>query len=272
VRTVEATLHFLGAMQERPVYSPTVSGGTNLILEPHTVRITDARTLTEPPSLDRDGFALVQHSSAVRNRRELRHREHRYLDEIAELIGRVSGAKEVRPAPRPITRYVNRNDARGSMGTAPALRFVHTDYTDTSARQHFLGQVIDPNEALRRFRRIVVYQAWRCLSQPPQDVPLTLSDAGSVRHEDTVTAETVVDSDYAAGRSLEYTMCRYNPQQRWYYFSCMTPDDVLVFKGHELAAARPGHVFHSAFDDPSVPSGTPARMSIEARAFAFFES
>jgi hypothetical protein len=272
VRTVEATLNFLGVMEERPVFSPTVPGGTNLVLEPHTVRITDARSLREPPSLDRDGFALLTHRSAVRNYRGLRRREQQYLDEIAELIRYASGAQEVRASPRPVTRYVDRRDTRRSAGTAPAVRFVHTDYTDTSAREHFLGQVIDPNEALRRYRRIVIYQAWRCLSQPPQDVPLTITDTHSVSHEDTVTAQTVVDGDCGQAQLLEYTMCRYNLRQRWYYFSRMVPQELLVFKGHDLQATTPARVFHSAFDDPSVPPGTAPRASIEARAFAFFES
>jgi hypothetical protein len=66
-------------------------------------------------------------------------------------------------------------------------------------------------------------------------------------------------------------MCRYNPEHRWFYYSAMRADEVLVFKGYDFDPESPSRLFHTAFDDPSAPVGTPPRASVEARAFAFFE-
>lgn len=270
MRTVDATLNYLGAMTEKPVFAPGIPGRTNLLLDPHTVAICDARTLHSPPSLDREGFTLVQHRSGVTDFRSAEQVENRYLDEIAALIQQLTGADEVRASPGAVARYVDRSNAALSSNTAPAARFVHTDYTDVSAREHFLPQFMPTNEALTRYRRIVVYQTWRALSGPPQDVPLAVADGRSLRREDLVSADTILGAEYTYAQSFEYTMCRFNPEHRWYYFSAMTPDEVLVFKGYDFDTSRPARLPHTAFDDPSAGPGAPPRASIEARAFAFF--
>ena len=271
MRTVEATLNYLADMSERPVFHAIEPEKTKLKLEPHNVRITDARGLAEPPSLEREGLALVGHQSSVTDFRDRDQLEGRYLDEVAELVKAISGAPLVCASPGPVARYADRNDEAKAAGTAPAARFVHTDYTDVSAKGYFLPQVMDPDEALRRYRRITIYQTWRALSGPPQDVPLTVCDGRSVQLKDMVTADTILGGDYGRDQSFEYSMCRFNPDHRWLYFSNMRPDEMLVFKGYDFDRARPARLFHTAFEDPSAPADAPPRASIEARAFAFFE-
>ncbi len=271
MRSVEATLNYLGDMAERPVFHAVDPSKTNIVLTPRTVQITDARSLPEPPSLEREAFALVEHKSSLTDFRDRDLLEDRYLQEIAEVIKSVSGAAEVRASPAPVARYADRNDEARSAGTAPAARFVHTDYTDVSAKGFFLPQVMDPEEALKRYRRITVFQTWRALSGPPQDVPLTVADGRSVKLEDMVTADTILGEQYGRNQAFEYSMCRHNPGHRWNYFSDMRPDELLVFKGYDFDPARPARLFHTAFDDPSAPPDAPPRASIEARAFAFFE-
>ena len=271
MRSVEAQLYYLGDMAERPVFHAVDMSRTNIVLEPRAVTITDARSLAQPPSLDGEGFALVRHGSEVTDLRDRDQLEGRYLQEVAELIRQVSGASEVRASPGPVARYTDRTDEAMSAGTAPAARFVHTDYTDISARSYFLPQVMDPEEALKRYRRITVYQTWRALSGPPVDIPLTVADGRSVQLKDMVTADTILGGEYGHDQAFEYSMCRYNPGHRWYYFSNMRPDEVLVFKGYDFDPSRPARLFHTAFDDPSAPRDAPPRASIEARAFAFFE-
>lgn len=271
MRTVEAQLYYLGEMAERPVFHAVDPAKTNLVIEPRTVTVTDARSLAEAPSLEREGFALVRHASEVSDIRDRDQLEGRYLQEVAELIKQVSGASQVLASPGPVARYTNREDQARSEGTAPAARFVHTDYTDISARRYFLPQLMDPEEALKRYRRITVYQTWRALSGAPQDVPLAVADGRSVRLQDMVTADTILGEEYGHDQSFEYSMCRYDPGHRWCYFSNMAPDEVLVFKGYDFDPSRPSRLFHTAFDDPSAPPDAPPRASVEARAFAFFE-
>jgi hypothetical protein len=271
MRTVQAPLFYLGPMSERPVFA-TDPDKTRLVLEPHTVPIADARDTVDPPSLEREGFQLVEHRTDLRDVRDQAYVSGPYLREIAELIKRVSGADLVLPSPGPVARSTDRTNEARAAGTAPAARFVHTDYTDVSARTYFLPQVMDSAEALRLYRRITVYQTWRAISGPPVDIPLAVTDGRTVRFEDMVTADTILSGDYGGEpQSFEYSMCRYDPGQQWRYFSDMRPDEVLVFKGYDFDPARPARLFHSAFDDPSAPADAPPRESIEARAFAFFE-
>ncbi len=271
MRTVTAQLNYLAPMGARPVFSSDPSL-TNLVLEPREVEIVDARSLDEPPALEREGLTLARHPTALTDFRDAEQVEGLYLREVEELIRALTGAVEVRASPGPVSRFTDRSDEARAARTAPAARFVHTDYTDVSARGHFLPQVMDPAEALGRYRRIVVYQTWRALSGPPQGIPLALADGRSVDFADMVTADTVLNDDYGgAGQSFEYSMCRYSPGHRWLYYRDLRPDEVIVFKGYDFDPDRPARLFHTAFDDPSAPQDAPPRASIEARAFAFFE-
>lgn len=271
VRIVQAALNYLGPMTERPTFYPAVAGRTNLVMDPRVVPITDARTLAALPSLEREGFTLAEQPTKVSDFRDVDQVHDRYLEEIAALVQQLSGADEVRASPGPIVRFVDRANASWAANTAPAARFVHGDYTDTSAREHFLPQVAKAEEVLSRYRRIVVYQTWRALSDPPQDVPLAITDVRSVSRDDLITADTILGEVYGGKpQSFEYSMCRYNPAHRWYYFSQMRIDEVLVFKGYDFDVTRPARLPHTAFDDPSAPPGCAPRASVEARAFAFF--
>jgi hypothetical protein len=63
---------------------------------------------------------------------------------------------------------------------------------------------------------------------------------------------------------------RHRDRHRWWYFSNMAADDVLLFKfqdsNHDVTWRCP----HTAFHDSSLPD-TQTRSSIEVRAVAFFE-
>ena len=66
---VEATLNYLADMPERPFFylygPPADQPARNTKGDRRTVAIHDARDLAAPPSLDREGFVLVQHQTTV---------------------------------------------------------------------------------------------------------------------------------------------------------------------------------------------------------------
>ena len=60
----------------------------------------------------------------------------------------------------------------------------------------------------------------------------------------------------------------FNPRHRWYFFSGLDDDEVIIFNGYD--SRGPLNVLHTAFDyGKSEPTAT-YRASIEARFFAFF--
>jgi hypothetical protein len=71
---------------------------------------------------------------------------------------------------------------------------------------------------------------------------------------------------------VAYVSSVFNPDQRWFYLSDLTPDDVVVFKGSDSDPAAPFGCLHGAFKQPTPPVGAVPRASVEARVFAFFDA
>jgi hypothetical protein len=62
----------------------------------------------------------------------------------------------------------------------------------------------------------------------------------------------------------------YNPNHRWWYFSNMTREEIVLLKFHDSDSTRALRTPHTAFRDPSFPDAK-IRESIEFRTFAYFE-
>ena len=120
-----------------------------------------------------------------------------------------------------------------------------------------------------RTRGMAMYNAWRAVSPPPQDIPLAVCDARSVRPEDEVTIRAV-SLERSGEITHDTTGYRHNASHRWYYYPDMTRDEVLVFKSHDTDPGRCGGVPHTAFADPSCPARVATRASVEVRALALF--
>ena len=123
--------------------------------------------------------------------------------------------------------------------------------------------------------------SWRTFSDPPQDWPLALCDARSVGADegtrntlhivDQIPDEQTMLRDMPDEDSLiAAAIFHYNPKHRWWYFSNMTRDEVVLLKFHDSDRSRAMRVPHTAFCDPTFANAKP-RHSIECRSFAFFE-
>ena len=132
MQTVKAKLNYLAPMKERPFFCGPDMPGTNLVYDPEIVEIRNARLLSEPASLEREGFALVQHPSSVSDIQQVREEREklsgygltRYGAELAEAIKALSGASEVRVVPPGFTgRMVDRDKETKPGLTMPAARF-----------------------------------------------------------------------------------------------------------------------------------------------------
>ncbi len=113
--------------------------------------------------------------------------------------------------------------------------------------------------------RFAELHLWRPIRGPLQTNPLVLGDGSSFVPSDLVRAFQHRPDDYD-----EYLLIRHNPNQRWYYYPDMQPDEALLIKCYDSDPARTPFSGHGAMDDPGTPPDAPPRESIEARAFAFF--
>jgi len=266
-REVIGTLGFSEPLAERMRYHANDSSRDVMNVVPRAVPIRDARGDAEPPSLDREGFALVPHRSAVTDWRDAAEVARIHPEEIRRLLLDLTGADEVEIKGTGILRFGEKSRDSGALNNSKPARFVHIDVSDTTA-QAFNAR--SPVVEGRRIRRAAQFNVWRALSPPPQDVPLALCDARSLQSDDLIFADAVFDKDGVALFQFEGLVLRHNPAQRWAYFADLHDDEVIVFKTHDTDPLRAHHVPHGAFDDPGVDPDAPPRASIEMRGTCFW--
>jgi hypothetical protein len=260
-RPLTATLHYLKRTADRPVRyvkePPPGIPAWNGVDDPREIRVEDARGREGEFTLDANGFALVRSPTNVRDfysREEVRAV---YYPEVERLLRTALGAARV---------FVFDHNVRnaGLPGAAEPSRRVHNDHTINSAprrvRDH-LGAEAD--ELLRH--RFGIVNVWRPIRGPVLDSPLALCDARSFSDDDLIAGDLVYPHLRGETSSVEF-----KPNHRWYYFSEMRPDEVLLIRIHDSATdGRARLSFHTSFENPLAP-GAPPRESIEARTLVFF--
>jgi hypothetical protein len=231
--------------------------------ERHTVPICDARPLAGEFSLDRNGFVLVDHPTAVRDFFDPEELARVYYPEVEQLVKQVAGASRV-----VVFDHTLRSGDEAEQ-SARAIRepvlWAHNDYTEWSGPQRVRDVL--PGEAERLLaHRFAIVQVWRAIGRPIQSNPLAVADARSVSPGDLIKAERRYPH-----RVGETYQLQYNPAQRWFYFPEMRRDEALVFKVYDSQTdGRAQFTPHCSFVDPNTPAGAPPRQSIEVRTFAFF--
>ncbi len=269
---VTAELTFISPSAARPVLiSSAVTGGApdeRFGTERHAVRVEDLRPLAGALSLDHEGFELHHAPTAVADLYDDAAVEGTYYRETEALLRRVTGAARV-----VIFDATRRSDAAGGAANrdgqrGPAGR-VHVDYTARSGPKR-LADLVGADEARRlaaKGLRAAQINVWRPIRGPVQRSPLALADASTVRPEQLVATDQIFPD-----RVGEIYHLRHDPAQRWYHAPLMTADEVLLIKGWDsLEDGRARFTPHSAFELPDTTAATPARESIELRAYAIFD-
>ena len=141
------------------------------------------------------------------------------------------------------------------------------------------------NLADYQFRRFVAINCWRPFTPAPQDWPLGLCDARSVRadegavhgivHVDAVPrvedVPEVWPDDPSSPKSYDFSAFRFSPDHEWYYFPDMSTDEMILFKNYDSSRTGAWRVPHAGFKDPTCPATQP-RESIEVRLVAFYRT
>jgi hypothetical protein len=251
--------------------SSALTGGPPRILfetEDHTVSIGNLRDIADTLSVDREGFALLNHPTAVDDLYDDEAVESTYYPEIEALLRREFGASRVAifDATRRSDDGVGAKNRDGLRG--PATR-VHVDYTAKSGPQR-VKDLLGEAEAARLTAagsRIVQINVWRPIRGPVERSPLVLADASTVRPEDLIATDQVFPDRVGEIYNLAYA-----PAQRWYYAPRMTRDEVLLIKGWDsLDDGRAQFTPHSAFDLPKTGKSAPPRESIELRTLVVID-
>lgn len=263
---VEAELNYLAPTNERPrsyAYEPPPNvARTTAVNVTFRVPIHDGRPIAQELTLDRHGFALVTHRSAVHNFYDDDEVKSVYYLEAEHLLRRLTGAPRVFIFDHTTRRHVPGAEDRRNGLRQPVSR-VHVDHTAKSGPQRVRDLIPDDAPELLR-GRIQVINLWRPIRGPLLDAPLAVCDAQSVAPEDLVPSDLIYPH-----RIGETYSVRYRPSHRWYYFSQMRADEVLLLKCYDSETDRARFAPHSAFTDPTTPPDAPPRESIELRALVF---
>ena len=247
------------------------------------VDVLDGRR-ADLPGWEACGFELVAHESqtATWNDGDLVDVHHREMEQLATAMTGCDVAL--------VSNHIKRGPEHAArhQDLAP-IAFVHSDFAsgyDHLVRRSYLpptsdGQTraLDRNgvtaDDVARASRLVILQFWRNLGPPRMDFPLGFCDARTVTPDDV---RPIPVSDYAGSgidfEALAVLRPRDAGQYRWYAFPDLRPGEVVAFRTYDTDLVERGETWftpHSAFRDPTVEVGKPARSSVELRAICLYQ-
>jgi len=247
---VPATLNYLVDASERPaVYTYEPPAGvprTTGKSEPRSVLIRNAR-FGEELSLDRQGFQLVRHETAVHDFYDRAEVQKVYYPEIELLLKETTGAEKV-----VVFDHQVRNIQLSKQGERDAreyVRTVHNDYTANSGPRRVRDHLPAAEAEERLRRRFAEINVWRAIRAPIESTPLAICDAQSIDPKDFVPTDLVYRDK--VGEVYRFT---YNPNHRWSYFPRLERNEAILLKCYDSKQdGRAWFSAHSDFDDPTSP-------------------
>jgi hypothetical protein len=224
------------------------------------VELNDARGRESDFNLEKDAFQLFQNIKSDMTYDDWADDEKvksTYYPEVVQfLLDNVPGAHKVTLFDHTIRR------SNPDAPRAPVTR-VHVDQTARSTEWRVkLHNPEEADELLKGRYRII--NVWRPLNGPVQASPLTFASAETVDDNDLVPVEHRYPH-----RTGETAGVRYQPSQKFYYWSGMQNDERLFLKCFDSQEGVGQRVPHSAFVDHRTPEGAKGRESIEVRALVY---
>jgi hypothetical protein len=265
---VEGELNYLKPMAERPRYYAyeTEQGEmrSNMTVDPHIVRIRNMRPIASELDLDSQGFALVEHHTAVADFWDNEEVRRVYYPEAERFIAEKTGASRVFIFDHLQRRRVPGQKDRTAGGPRQPATRVHVDHTARSGPQRVRDLLPDEAEELLK-GRVQVINMWRPIRGPLQDAPLAVCDSRTVDFADLVPSDLVYSE--RVGETYSVT---WNPAHEWYYVPEMEREEALLLKIADTKTdGRARFMPHTAFTDPTTPAHAFPRESIEVRTLVF---
>ena len=251
--------------------------------------VRDGMTIRDHFTLDVHGFVLGKHRSSIADFHDRPAVDAAYLAEVEELVTRLSGASRtaaqgwmIRTSADLSARAKQKVEGyKHSGGIQPPAGEAHVDYNEITGRRAAARVYADRFPDGPGYKRYICFSLWRTFSPGPQDWPLAVCDGRTVCDEETASNTLFVVDEFPTGDALTApvegedqmiaaTIFRHRERHRWWYFSNMQTDDVLLFKFQDSDHSVTWRCPHTAFHDTSLPDAQ-TRESIEVRCIAFFE-
>jgi hypothetical protein len=256
-QTLTAEIQFAGPMVGKPRFDAVDKAKRNLVLEPHTVTVREARSTGV--DLTTFGFAALPHRSSSIARAGQPDFQTRYESELVEWVRDVARTPHVFPHSEGFM-------LRGGDSSAKPARFAHMDFTAQAASD--IAKLVARRNAFDvAYDDFAIFQTWRVLLSPPYDSTLALCDGRTVKETDWLAYEAVTGPEDEPGNVTSGRIGRWDESPQWFYFADLRPDEVIVFNGYDSRQPYALNVLHSAV---SLDSTQSPRVSVEARFIAYF--
>lgn len=289
-RTAQALIRYLGDGDY--VTRRYVSQGAEINTgdySDHVMPMRDGMPIRDHFTLDRHGFMIGRHRSAVADFDDRAEVDAKYNAEVAEAVRALSGASFVA-----VQGWMRRTSAdlseraaqkvagyQHSGGLQPQAGEAHIDYNPRTGEAAGGRMYASHRPGGPGFTRHCCFSFWRTYSPGPQDWPLGMMDGRSIVGDELASNTLFVVDEFPEGAALTApvagedemiaaTILRKRDAHRWWYFSNMDRDDVLLFKFYDSDHSVTWRCPHTAFHDTSL-ANTQTRNSIEVRCVAFWE-
>jgi len=254
---------------------------------PVAAKVYDLRGQESRASLSATGFQPLTSPSSVPAEFILNSSEEEiakvYYPEVEALLLKHTGASRVIFFDNTVRRPVIPGSTEGPSRRGPVLR-AHSDQTPASSHR----RVLRHDKSGIPYKRFQLINVWRPLVNTVYDYPLAVCDFNTLDvNEDLVPTNLVYPPPLPVGET--YSL-KYNDKHRWWFWSQMTPDDVLLLKIYDSASREmtkvkvagadvqeselldvAGTTPHTSFLDEEAAKKGIQRHSIEVRTLVFYD-
>lgn len=203
--------------------------------ENHTaaVPITDLRGQENIASLDTTGFQTLEAPTSLNSKFFLSGNDDQintlYYPEVENILQKVTGADKIVIFDHTFRRH-NTGLPETPLQREPVLR-VHVDQTPSSAYERIGFHV---EEKYKNFKRFQIINVWRPIENVVYDYPLAMADFRSINVDEDLVATKLKYPSWLLDQ--ETFAVKYNPKHKWYYWSHMRPNEILLFKCYDSAS------------------------------------
>ena len=237
-----------------------------------SIRVHNARLLNPPATVDVQGFQLVKQTTKVTNFLDMDTAISEFYPECSEVVKQITGCADT---------YVTQHQYRNGFNNLPEGHPKRMQPTPNGSPGGYGGTHSDISPmAENRWDDIVdnrhcaMFNLWRSidLENDIETMPLAVLDMTSLTFDDMVAADAWGGPTKDQQHLVSYRLA-YNPEQRWYYYPKMKPDEMLVFKQYDTRQSDPTmrQAYHGAVVDPCTTDDSPLRQTIEVRVLALFD-
>jgi hypothetical protein len=269
-QVVKGTVNFAADRSDGGVISNNAPETSRKKLLPVEVELRNMRTIGRSPTLQGEGFVLVAHPAGAADWSNDEWLESEYVPSCVELVKKLTGAERAVSMHPPILR---RADPKTQAGAVPTAHFIHLDNTRDSAQGIAAGFAKAEGFSVEHG---AIYNVWKALTPPPQDLPLAIADWRTVSENDHVVGMTVEPPRQGPGTGpiegvkIPHVCLAHSAEAPdWYYAPDMSVDETLVFVGVDLDPSHPLGCPHTAFAHPDPEGRAVPRTSIEVRVLVF---